>query len=52
MKAIILTYVFPIHVVEEAKAVGRWIGDTIRVFRCYVEKWTYKPCLVSFLARS
>lgn len=47
-----LTYVFSIHVVEEAEAVGGWVCDTVRVLRCYVEKRTYEPCLVPFLARS
>lgn len=41
---------FSIHVVEESEAVGGWIGDTVRVFRRHVEKWTYKPGLVPFLA--
>lgn len=44
-----LTYVFSIHVVEEAEAVGRRVGDAVRVFRCNVEKWTNKTCLVPFL---
>lgn len=43
---------FSIHVVEEAEAVGRRVGDTVRVFRSYVEKRAYKPSLVSFLSRS
>lgn len=44
-----LTYVFSIHVVEEAEAVRRRVGDTVRVFRCYVEKRTHEPRLVTFL---
>lgn len=44
-----LTNVFAIHVVEEAEAVGGRVGDTVGVFRCYVEKGTNKPRLVPFL---
>lgn len=47
-----LTYVFSIHVVEEAEAVGRRVGDTVRVFRSYVEKRAHKPSLVAFLSWS
>lgn len=47
-----LTYMFSIHVVEEAEAVGRWVGDAVRVFRCHVEKWTHEPRLVPFLSWS
>lgn len=44
-----LTYVFPIHVVEEAEAVGRGVGDTVGVFRCYIEKRAHKPGLFTLL---
>lgn len=44
-----LTYVFSIHVIEETKAVGRRVGDAVGVFRRYVEKRAYEPCLVPFL---
>lgn len=47
-----LTYMFSIHVVEEAEAVGRRVGDAVRVFGRHIEKWTHKPSLVPFLPRS
>lgn len=46
-----LTYVFAIHVVEEAEAVGRRVGDAVRVFGRHIEKWTHEPSLVPFLSR-
>lgn len=46
-----LTYVFAIHVVEEAEAVGRRVGDAVRVFGRHIEKWTHEPGLVPFLSR-
>lgn len=47
-----LTYMFSIHVIEEAEAVSRRVGDTVRVFRCHVEKRTDEPGLVSFFSWS
>lgn len=44
-----LTYVFSIHVVEEAEAVGRRVGDAVRVLGRHVEKRTHEPSLVPFL---
>lgn len=46
-----LTYVFSIHVVEEAEAVGRRVGDAVRVFGGHIKKWTHEPSLVPFLSR-
>lgn len=43
---------FSIHVVEEAEAVGRRVGDAVWVFGRHIEKWTHKPSLVPFLPRS
>lgn len=39
---------FPVHVVEEAKAIGGRVVDAVRVFGCDVEKGAYKPCLIAF----
>lgn len=45
------TYMFSVHVVEEAEAVGGRVGDAVRVFGCYVEKRAEEPRLVPFLPR-
>lgn len=40
---------FSIHVVEEAEAVGRRVGDAVRVFGSYIEERTDEARLVPLL---
>lgn len=47
-----LTDMFPVHVVIEAKAVCRRVGDPVRIFRCHVEGGAQQTGLVAFFTGS